>query len=442
MKPIPRANLILVIALSACGLGLGAWLMLRSIDGMRPERGSGHRLARTYDSPGKTASLPPSRTDLAESPDLSHASLDALREKVVRPDAWENEALLTFSDHAALAAFATRATASGIGVTGPFGGANTIRVSFDSLERLRDALADIDGEAPTVSANFSVSIPNLSAPPAAGGTGTAPFGANLLPSLGIDAGTDHSSWGEGVTVAVIDSGVSPHPAFREGQITHLDLTTDGGSFNAHGTAMASLVAGGLPGAEGLAPGADILDIRIAGKDGLSDSFLLARGIHAAIERGAEVINISMAAYGDAQPVAAAVAEALQRGITVVAAVGNDRAGIKAWPAAYPGVISVSGVDADGSLAYFSNTGAPTIAAPSVGIPSAYSDGDEALLATGNGTSQATALVSGAAAAFHSRGLDAGIALTRNARPGSAKKQEIGAGILFLPPPNPSRSPTR
>jgi subtilisin family serine protease len=231
---------------------------------------------------------------------------------------------------------------------------------------------------------------------------------------------------------VIDSGISPHPAFREGQITHLDLTAEGDALNAHGTAIASLVAGNLEGAEGLAPGADLLDIRIAGKEGLSDSFLLAQGIHAAIERGAGVINISMATYGDARPVAEAIAEANRRGITVIAAVGNDAAGIKAWPAAYPGVISVSGVDAEGHLAYFSNTGAPSIAAPSVGVPSAYHEGGQARLATGNGTSQATALVSGAAAAFRSRGLDAAEALIRNARPGSGKKEEIGAGVLFVP----------
>jgi hypothetical protein len=128
-----------------------------------------------------------------------------------------------------------------------------------------------------------------------------------------------------------------------------------------------------------------------------------------------------------------VAEALQRGITVVAAVGNDSAGVKVWPAAYPGVISVSGVDADGNLAYFSNAGTPTLAAPSVGIPSAYEEGGQALLATSDGTSQATALVSGAAAAFSSRGVNPGAALTESARPDATRREEIGAGILFVPP---------
>ena len=435
MKQQRRSHFFLVILLTGCGLGFGGWLLLRSVDGIRKGQADEQRRTRTF-LPHEVA--PSSAADSAASPDLSRAYLDALSEQIVRPGAWENEALLTFSDQASLEDFVSRAKAAGIVVTGPFSGGTTIRVSFDSLDQLHDALAATMGDRPAVSANFAVSIPDFAvAPPDAGGTGTAPFGSAMLPAIGIEAGTDRSSWGSGVVVAVIDSGVSPHPAFREGQVTHVDLTEEGGVFNGHGTAIASLVAGSHEGAEGVAPGADILDIRIAGVDGVSDSFLLAQGIQTAIKNGAEIINISMGAYGDAPPVAAAVAEALSRGITVVSAVGNDGAGVKLWPAAYPGVISVSGVDADGNLAYFSNTGSPTLAAPSVGLPSAYQEGGKALLATGSGTSQATALVSGAAAAFYARGINPVPALIENARPDAARQQEIGAGILFMPAQGPA-----
>jgi hypothetical protein len=434
MKPSDRTLLVPVILLAACGLGLGFLLASRSLRVAQAEsvelaRAAGSSLA---EEPAATFASPPEVS--ADSPDLSRAYLKSLEERLRRPGAFENEALLTFSERAGLEDFVARAKASGIEVTEALAGTRTIRVLFDSLDQIHEALVAPGGERPEVSANYSVSIPDLSVPPPdAGGTGEAPFGPELLPSIGIAPGADRADWGAGIVVAVIDSGVFPHPAFREGQVTHIDLTEAPGAMHGHGTAIASLVAGSHPGAEGVAPGADILDIRIAGSDGLSDSFLLARGIHAAVERGADVINISMGTYGDAPPVAAAVAEALRRGITVVAAVGNDRAGVKVWPAAYPGVISVSGVDAEGNLAYFSNSGTPTLAAPSVGIPSAYQDGGRALLAVGHGTSQASALVSGAAAAFRSRGVDAGPALLRSARPGSAGQQEIGAGILFLPP---------
>jgi hypothetical protein len=429
MKSVPRPLLLLVVLLSGGALGLGMWLTTRSLKEARDRKGEEPHAARTllfYEA------VP---TGGAVSPDLSTAYLEALEEQLQRPGAFENEAILTFSDPAALADFTARARAAGMTVTEPIPGMNTVRVFFDSLGVLRDALADTKGDRPAVSANYAVSIPDLAVPPPpAGGTGQAPFGAEMLPSLGIEAGADRSSWGAGVLVAVIDSGVSTHPAFREGQLTHIDLTDDGGDLHGHGTAIASLVAGNHPGAEGVSPGADILDIRIAGSDGVSDSFLLAKGIQTAVESGAKVINISMGTYGDAPPVAAAVAAALQQGITVIAAVGNDAAGVKIWPAAYPGVISVSGVDADGNLAYFSNSGSPTLAAPAVGIPSAYQQDGKALLATSQGTSQATALVSGAAAAFYSRGSNPATALIESARPGSAGKEEIGAGILYLPAP--------
>jgi hypothetical protein len=430
MNARTRIDLILPLVLSVFGLAAGVWLTLRSIDTMSVRKEWDSRVG---ESPAANSVPSPEEAPAATSPDLSNALLEALREQIERPHALENQALLTFSDAGSLADFVEGATAAGLVVTGPFDGAHTLRVSFASLGQLHDLLAANRGKDPVVSANFPVGIPGLSAPPPAGGTGTAPFESSLLPSLGIDPAADRASWGEGVTVAVIDSGISPHPAFREGQITHLDLSGEAGALHPHGTAMASLVAGAYPAAEGIAPGAGLLDLRIAGKKGLSDSFLLANAIHTAIEQGAGVINISMATYGDAAPVAGAVAEAIRRGITVVAAVGNEGAGMKAWPAAYPGVISVSGVAADGSLAYFSNTGGPTLAAPSVGVPSAYHDGASPLLAIGNGTSQAAALVSGAAAAFRSRGLDVSSALTGHARPGSGKKEEIGAGILFLPP---------
>lgn len=429
MKSVHRPLLLLVVLLSGGALGLGVWLTTRSLDDARTGKGDAQHAARTLLFDEATSS------GGAVSPDLSTAYLEALEEQLQRPGAFENEALLTFSDEAGLADFITRARAAGMTVTEPIAGAKTVRVFFDSVGQLHDLLAGTSGERPAVSANYAVSIPDLAVPPPpAGGTGQAPFGAEMLPSIGIEAGSDRSSWGDGVLVAVIDSGVSPHPAFREGQLTHIDLTDEGGEFHGHGTAIASLVAGNHPGAEGISPGANLLDIRVAGSDGISDSFLLAKGIHTAMENGAKVINISMGTYGDAAPVAAAVAEAVRRGITVVAAVGNDAAGVKIWPAAYPGVISVSGVDADGALAYFSNSGSPTLAAPAVGIPSAYQQDGKALLATSQGTSQATALVSGAAAAFYSRGSNPATALIQSARPGSAGKEEIGAGILFLPVP--------
>ena len=137
----------------------------------------------------------------------------------------------------------------------------------------------------------------------------------------------------------------------------------------------------------------------------------------------------MGSFGDSPIVAQAVNDALQRGVVVVASAGNEQLSMKDWPAAYPGVISVSGVDATGHIAYFSNTGEPTLAAPAVGIPSAFAENNKPYLAIGDGTSQAAALVSGAAAAILSRGGDVLSVLSRNAQTIPATKAEAGAGML-------------
>jgi len=234
-----------------------------------------------------------------------------------------------------------------------------------------------------------------------------------------------------VTVAVVDSGVADHPTFTDGQVTHIDLVNDGQPFDGHGTAMASLIAGSAPGADGVSPAAKILDVRVSDSTGTSNSFLLAEGIMTAVQNGAQVINISMGSFGDAPAVADAVQTALSHGIVVVASAGNEDLTTLDWPAAYPGVISVSGVDAAGHIAYFSNAGQPTLAAPAVGIPSAYAVNGQPYLAQGDGTSQAAALVSGSAAMITSTGGNVLKTLTQSVQPANAPTAQVGAGILSL-----------
>jgi thermitase len=250
----------------------------------------------------------------------------------------------------------------------------------------------------------------------------------------VGANTDRSTWGQGVTVAVLDTGVFDHPTFRAGQIRHIDLVQDGQAIDGHGTAMASLIAGNRSGAEGLAPAATILDVRIAGTDRESDSFLLAQGIYTAIENGAQIINISMGSYGDAAVVRNAVKSAQDAGATVFASVGNEQAGVKAWPAAYPGVVAVSGVDAQLKLAYFSNSGGPTVAAPAVSIPSAYVEDGRGLFVLGDGTSQASALAAGLGATYRSWGFNVPSAIVNRARRTAATPHEVGAGVISVGTP--------
>ena len=339
-----------------------------------------------------------------------------LQQRVQSVGAIENEAILRFKSRAAYDAFLRRAAGYD---------------SIDSLRReLTGNLADIDD----VGANYLFKIPGVPEVEERTNAGAAPFGSSLFSSLGAD--TDHSSGGRGVTVAVLDAGLTAHPTFAGGQILgHIDLVRDGQPFNGHGDAMGSLIVGTADGAEGVAPGAKVLDVRIFDAAGEGDSFVLAQGIREAVDRGAQIVNISGAGYGDSALVRQAVAYAQQRNVLLVAAAGNEQAGVMAYPAAYDGVVSVSGVDRNGRLAYFSNAGSPTLAAPAVSVPSAYSIHGESSFVLGDGTSQAAALVSGAAAKLLSQGHNPADALPAATRPGeaTATPHQIGAGVLYLGP---------
>jgi thermitase len=100
------------------------------------------------------------------------------------------------------------------------------------------------------------------------------------------------------------------------------------------------------------------------------------------------------------------------------------------PAGIPGVLSVGAVDANGTQAYFSNSGPGlTLVAPGVGIISGYAENK---LVIGSGTSQATAITSGVVASLLSRGYHGSNIiplLTRTAKPLGIPKEAVGAGLI-------------
>lgn len=334
--------------------------------------------------------------------DAGDPLLKRLRHRVEAAGGLEREAVLKFKSLAAMNEFLKRAQRHGLRVLGRLDGLRALRVGYGQLEHLREAIGDDAEFSEDVSGNYIVRVPDfLQAEDRPGGVGSASFkGRGFLRA--VRAFGDRSAWGEGVTVAVVDTGVENHPTFEDGQITHYDLVKDGKPFDGHGTAMASLIAGQDWQAPGIAPAAHILDVRVADGDGYSSSFKLAEGIVLAANASARVINISLGFYGDSQVVRDAVAYAQSRGAVVVAAAGNDStSNLIEYPAAIPSVVSVGGVDAKLQQAYFSNSGQGLdVTAPGVGIQSAY--GKDSIV-EGDGTSQATAIASGVLAAAISTG---------------------------------------
>ncbi|MGW1766142.1 type VII secretion-associated serine protease mycosin [Streptomyces sp. NPDC002073] len=215
------------------------------------------------------------------------------------------------------------------------------------------------------------------------------------------------STGQGVTVAVIDSGVARVPELEGQVVPGKDLANAEGDervdYDSHGTAVASVIAAngkgpGGDGAFGLAPGAKILPIRVSqggGGEAANESF--DKAIRFAADSDAEIINISMVS-ADSARFAEAVKYALSRGKLIFAGAGNDGdSGNRVlYPAATPGVVAVAAVDRSANATKESQHGPQVdLAAPGADIVTACSS-DTGLCKT-HGTSDATALASASAA---------------------------------------------
>jgi subtilisin family serine protease len=180
-------------------------------------------------------------------------------------------------------------------------------------------------------------------------------------------------------VAVIDTGVdATHPDLA-GQVlpeydvinrTTLATATDP---NGHGTHVAGTIAadaGNGIGISGIAPDAKILPIRVLGANGSGYMSDAATGITYAADHGATVINMSLGSASKVTAVTNAIAYARSKGVTVVAAAGNDRqsGSPTSYPGADQGVIAVAATDSNDVVASYSNAGSYVdVAAPGSNI---------------------------------------------------------------------------
>jgi subtilisin family serine protease len=378
----------------------------------------------------------PTAEALAEAQAARDAELlKKLSAKVQDIGAMENEALLTFKDREALEAFLKRSSLYQLDVSREIDGTNTLAVKYKDLKKLRDELRDHEEDYAGIDANYLMRLPNAPQKDASNAGGAVPFDGTEMASIGaVGTTADRAKWGEGVTVAVLDTGINAnHPTFRLGQIVQqIDLVGDGTAFNGHGTGMASLIAGTDQQAPGVSPGAKIIDIRVADSEGISDTAVVAQGIHRAVDLGANVVSLSLGTIFPTQTLEEAVNYAHSKGVLVIAAAGNEQYSQVSYPAAYANAIGVTGVDAAGNQAYFANSGKELdIAAPGVGILSGWGTSQ---IVYGDGTSQATALTSGAAVAAISAGrtpVAAGQFLIQNAKPLSGAANRVGAGALYI-----------
>ena len=230
------------------------------------------------------------------------------------------------------------------------------------------------------------------------------FSDSFIDWMGGEVG--RTGFGKGVKLALLDSGVnSSHPFLNGAQIHHRNMLDQASGStdevaNAHGTALASVIAGSTESYQGIAPGCEILSYQVIDASGLADSFTVATAVIAAVEDGAGVINLSLGAEQGSSVLRDAISYALSRDVIVVAATGNEGVGIVNYPAAYEGVVGVNSISTSGRVSSFSNYGKEVdIAAPGVGVLTAW---DQSGLSNFSGTSVSSAMVSAALAVERSR----------------------------------------
>jgi serine protease len=188
---------------------------------------------------------------------------------------------------------------------------------------------------------------------------------------------DNHPGGQGVTVAVLDTGVAyaahgryvRSPDFSASQFVAGYDFVDNSPYpedrNGHGTEVAGTIAeqtdNGI-GLTGLAYGVRLMPVRVLNSQGNGSATTIAKGIYFAVNHHAQIVNLSLefnagsVTAADIPQLLKAIAYAHAKNVLVVAAAGNESEAQLSYPAKAPYVLAVGATTIDGCLAFYSNFG--------------------------------------------------------------------------------------
>lgn len=322
------------------------------------------------------------------------------------------ELLVTLKPGAGAAELAEKLGAK---VTGSLEGLDTYRLEFTDADAAATAAEQLATDEDVESVEFNQTFARPETPQLLAGVPTLNFDLAAAP-VGADGK---------IIVALVDSAVPANNRFADWLLSAIEVAGKPGASGGlgHGEAMleAMLQAFALASADGRTMAVRILPVDVYGPYTETSTFNVAAGILAAVKQGADIVNLSLGGPSESALLERVLGAAVDAGSLPVAAAGNMPTTEPIYPAAYSEALAVTARDRTGQVAGYANRG-DFVDAIAPGTAVVQHDGRTYAV---NGTSAATAYVSGLAAALAATG-----------QPVSAVRSAIEQKLPYPPPQTP------